>query len=101
MSKLKPRECCPEAEVAFLDEVFLGSTAILNNLLTLINERRFRRGHTEVQCPLRVAVGASNDLPEDEALAAFADRFLLRFFVQPVPDALLESARRRLGTGTR
>jgi MoxR-like ATPase len=80
----------PEAEVAFLDEVFLGSTAILNTLLGLLNERVFRRGHTRMHCPLRVCVGASNALPEDEALAAFADRFLARTFVEPVPDTRLE-----------
>jgi MoxR-like ATPase len=80
----------PEAEVAFLDEVFLGSTAILNTLLTILNERRFRRGHTSVACPLRVCVGASNTIPEDPALAAFADRFLVRIFVEPVSDARLE-----------
>ncbi|MBZ0113116.1 MAG: AAA family ATPase [Thermoanaerobaculia bacterium] len=80
----------PEAEVAFLDEVFLGSTAILNNLLTLINERVYRRGHTVVNCPLRVAVGASNALPDDRALDAFADRFLLRLFLDPIGDSLLE-----------
>ncbi|NNC16053.1 AAA family ATPase [Corallococcus exiguus] len=80
----------PEAEVAFLDEVFLGSTAILNTLLGLLNERTFRRGHTRMQCPLRVCVGASNALPEDDALAAFADRFLARIFVEPVPDPRLE-----------
>ncbi|MFP2900849.1 AAA family ATPase, partial [Corallococcus sp. 4LFB] len=80
----------PEAEVAFLDEVFLGSTAILNTLLGLLNERTFRRGHTRIQCPLRVCVGASNALPEDDALAAFADRFLARIFVEPVPDPRLE-----------
>jgi MoxR-like ATPase len=80
----------PEAEVAFLDEVFLGSTAILNTLLGLLNERTFRRGHTRMQCPLRVCVGASNGLPEDESLAAFADRFLTRIFVEPVPDPRLE-----------
>lgn len=81
----------PEAEVAFLDEVFLGSTAILNTLLGVLNERRFRRGHTQIQCPLRVAVGAANGLPEDEALAAFADRFLLHLFLEPVPDHHLEA----------
>jgi MoxR-like ATPase len=80
----------PEAEIAFLDEVFLGSTAILNTLLGVLNERRFRRGHTTLTCPLRVCVGASNKLPEDEHLAAFADRFLVRVFVQPVGDARLE-----------
>ncbi|WP_394847017.1 AAA family ATPase [Pendulispora brunnea] len=80
----------PEAEIAFLDEVFLGSTAILNTLLSLLNERTFRRGHTLLDCPLRVCVGASNRLPEDEQLAAFADRFLVRVFVEPIGDAGLE-----------
>ncbi|MET1077280.1 MAG: AAA family ATPase [Pseudomonas sp.] len=81
----------PEADIAFLDEVFLGSTAILNSLLGVLNERRFRRGHTQIECPLRVCVGAANGLPEDEALAAFADRFLLHLFVDPVPDHQLEA----------
>jgi MoxR-like ATPase len=80
----------PEAELAFLDEVFKGSTAILNTLLGILNERIFRRGHTAVRCPLRVCVGASNALPEDESLAAFADRFLVRVFVDPIPDPRLE-----------
>jgi MoxR-like ATPase len=80
----------PEAEVAFLDEIFQGSTAILNTLLGVLNERIFRRGHTRVNCPLRVCVGASNALPEDDALAAFADRFLIRAFVEPIPDPMLE-----------
>lgn len=80
----------PEAEIAFLDEVFLGSTAILNTLLALLNERTFRRGHTTLRCPLRVCVGAANRLPEDEQLAAFADRFLVRAFVEPIADSGLE-----------
>lgn len=80
----------PEAEVAFLDEIFQGSTAILNTLLGILNEREFRRGHTRMHCPLRVCVGASNALPEDESLAAFADRFLVRIFVEPVADPMLE-----------
>ncbi|MBY4707616.1 AAA family ATPase [Ralstonia insidiosa] len=81
----------PEAEIVFLDEVFLGSTAILNTLLGVLNERRFRRGHTQIDCPLRVCVGAANGLPDDESLAAFGDRFLLHLFVQPVPDHQLEA----------
>jgi MoxR-like ATPase len=80
----------PEAEIAFLDEVFLGSTAILNTLLTILNERTFRRGHTMMNCPLRVCVGASNQLPDDEHLAALADRFLVRAFVEPIGDTGLE-----------
>ncbi len=80
----------PEAELAFLDEVFLGSTAILNTLLGLLNERMFRRGHTRLKVPLRVCVGASNAIPDDESLAAFADRFLVRAFLEPLPDPRLE-----------
>jgi MoxR-like ATPase len=80
----------PEAQFAFLDEVFRASTAILNTLLGILNERVFRRGHSIIQCPLRVCVGASNALPEDDSLAAFADRFLVRIFVDPVPDPRLE-----------
>lgn len=80
----------PDAQVAFLDEVFLGSTAVLNTLLGLLNERIFRRGSTVKHSDLRVCVGACNHLPDDPALAAFADRFLARLFVEPVADARLE-----------
>lgn len=81
----------PEADVAFLDEVFLGSTAILNTLLGVLNERMFRRGHTALRCPLRVCVGATNALPDDPLLAAFADRFLVHVFLEPTADPQLES----------
>ena len=80
----------PEAEFAFLDEVFRGSTAILNTLLGILNERVFRRGHSVRACPLRVCVGASNSVPDDDSLAAFADRFLVRIFVDPIPDPRIE-----------
>ena len=80
----------PEAELAFLDEIFLGSTAILNTLLGLLNERRYRRGHFETQVPLRSCVGATNQLPDDPMLQAFADRFLITLFVEPIGDHALE-----------
>lgn len=85
----------PEAEVAFLDEIFLGSTAILNSLLKILNERTYRRGQFSMAAPLLTCVAASNALPEDPALAAFADRFLITMFVDPVNEgdlpALLEA----------
>ena len=80
----------PEAHIAFIDEVFLGSTAILNTLLGILNERVFRRGSTVVNVPLRLCVGASNTMPTDPSLAAFADRFLVRMFLEPIDDALME-----------
>ena len=77
----------PTAQVAFLDEVFKANSAILNALLTLLNEREFDNGAGRVRVPLVSVVGATNEVPEDESLQAFHDRFLLRVPVQPVGDA--------------
>ena len=68
----------PEAEVVFLDELFNANNGILNNLLTVLNERVFRRGAETHRLPLISLFSASNHLPEDEALHALFDRFLLR-----------------------
>ena len=68
----------PEAEVVFLDEVFKSNSAILNSLLTLLNERRYTSGGQVLECPLISVFGASNEVPSDESLAALYDRFLLR-----------------------
>ncbi len=80
----------PEADIAFLDEIFLGSTAILNTLLGILNERQYRRGHFNVKVPLRCCIAASNRLPDDSSLQAFADRFLLTHFIEPVSDHALD-----------
>ncbi|MCY7307962.1 MAG: AAA family ATPase, partial [Rhodoferax sp.] len=76
----------PTAQIAFLDEVFKANSAILNALLTLLNEREFDNGSGRVKVPLISVVGATNDMPDDEALQAFCDRFLLRVPVEPVQD---------------
>lgn len=68
----------PEAEVVFLDEIFKSNSAILNSLLTLINERRFTNGPEVHQVPLISLFAASNEVPNDENLSAMFDRFLLR-----------------------
>ena len=68
----------PEAEIVFLDEVFKSNSAILNALLTLLNERRFTSGGQVSKCPLLSAFGASNEVPGDETLTAIYDRFILR-----------------------
>lgn len=69
----------PEAEVAFVDEVFKASSAILNTLLTVANERVFHNGGVPVACPLVSLFAASNELPEGQELEALFDRFLIRF----------------------
>jgi MoxR-like ATPase len=42
----------PDASVAFVDEIFKANSAILNTLLTLLNERLFDNGSVRVPVPL-------------------------------------------------
>ena len=68
----------PQAEIAFLDEIFKSNSAILNSLLHVINERKFSNGPVVMDVPLISLFAASNEVPNDENLAAMFDRFLLR-----------------------
>lgn len=76
----------PEADFVFLDELLNANSAILNSLLLVLNERVFRRGRETRALPTLMVVGASNHLPEDEALGALFDRFLIRVTCDNVPD---------------
>lgn len=72
----------PEANVAFLDEIFKCNSAVLNGTLSVMEERLFFNNGAPIQVPLDMAVGASNELPEDrEELGALWDRFILRYVV--------------------
>jgi len=71
----------PTASVAFLDEIFKANSAILNSLLTVLNERKFDNGTQRQTVPLISAIGASNELPEGQELDALYDRFLVRLEV--------------------
>jgi MoxR-like ATPase len=76
----------PQAQIVFLDEVFQGSSAILNSLLTILNERTFYNGAKRQAVPLICLIGASNNIPDDPSLRAFGDRFVLRLEVNKVED---------------
>jgi MoxR-like ATPase len=80
----------PEASMVFLDEIFNANSAILNSLLTALNERIFRRGKETKKLPALMFIGASNVLPEDESLNALLDRFLIRVQCDYVDTDLLE-----------
>lgn len=75
-----------DADFAMLDEIGKASSAILNSLLTQMNERIYHNGNTVVQTPLQMLVGASNELPDGDELAALYDRFPLRVEVQYLSD---------------
>jgi MoxR-like ATPase len=74
----------PQASIAFIDEVFKANSAILNALLTLLNERKFDNGAGRQDCPLISVIGATNEVPAGEVAEAFFDRFLVRLPVAPV-----------------
>ena len=78
----------PEAEIAFLDEVFKANSAILNALNSILQERILYDGYAEVTVPLWSLFGASNEVPEEAEVEAVYDRFAARHFVRPISDDL-------------
>jgi MoxR-like ATPase len=72
----------PEAELAFVDEVFKAGPAILNTFLSVMQERLFYNDSQPIQCPLVSLIGASNETPADkQELEALWDRFTVRLQV--------------------
>lgn len=78
VSERNPAGKLPVAEIAFLDETFKANSAISNSMLRMMNERRWDQGPV----PLRLLCGASNEMPQDDSLGAFFDRFLVRYKVE-------------------
>jgi MoxR-like ATPase len=78
----------PEADIAFFDEIWKASSAILNTLLTMLEERTYKQGRAVINCPLKMAVAASNEWPgsngDGKETNALFDRFLFRKHVRPI-----------------
>jgi MoxR-like ATPase len=72
------------AHVVFLDEVFKGSSAILNALLSFMSERAFYDRGRRHSVPLQCLFAATNELPDSDELQAIWDRFTLRCRVDNV-----------------
>ncbi len=86
----------PEAEIAFLDEIFNANSAVLNSLLSILQERVLYDGYSEIRVPLWSLIAATNRVPEDPELEALYDRLLFRHYVKPLPEdkwgALLDAS---------
>lgn len=80
------RNKLPEAEIAFIDEIFNANSAILNMFLTIMNERILYDGYNEIKVPLWTMIAASNRVPDEPELQALYDRFLYRHFIKPVSE---------------
>jgi len=76
----------PEAEVAFLDEIFKASSAIRNILLDIILNKRIFSDGTYIQLPMLALYTASNEISTDVEDMAFYDRMTIRDFVTYVGD---------------
>jgi MoxR-like ATPase len=76
----------PTASLVFLDEIFKANSAILNALLTVINERKFYQDGQPVPVALKILFAATNDLPDQAELAALKDRFCLKIACRSVQE---------------
>lgn len=76
----------PTASVVFLDEVFRSNSAILNALLTIINERKFYQDGVPTPVRLKILFAATNEIPDQGELAALKDRFALKVACRSVQE---------------
>src|SRR5208283_4415358 len=81
----------PTARLSFLDEIFKSNSAILNILLTIINEKKFYQDGTPQPVQLRILFAATNEIPEQGELAALKDRFVLKAESLPVQEEHFEA----------
>ncbi len=76
----------PEAEIAFLDEIFKCNEPTLNILLPIINEKIFYNDGNPIDVPLISLFAASNEFPEEDSLMALYDRMIFRMNLGYVSD---------------
>lgn len=81
----------PEAKIGFLDEIFKSNSAILNTLLTILNEKKFYQDGKPTPVPLKILFAAANEIPVHSELDALKDRFILKVRLDKVPEQKWDS----------
>ena len=74
----------PEAEVAYLDEIWKANASVVNMLLWALRDGKFTNGGQAVKMPLVFAIACSNEIPEDSTRRAIYDRLLIREEVKDI-----------------
>ncbi len=74
----------PSAKVVFIDEIFKANSAILNTLLSILNERVFYQDGQEMPVATEIFVAATNKITEHSDLEALRDRFLMKVELKEV-----------------
>lgn len=87
-----------QAKVIYLDDVFNGSSAILNSILAFLNERIFHDRGERKRVAMQCLFAATNQIPESPGLRAILDRFVLRCMVDNV-EAKVEPIEKLLRAG--
>ena len=82
------------SDIIFLDEIFKANSAILNSLLSLLNEHIIYDSMTGQSIPTsnKLVIGASNEIPEEEELRALYDRFPIKIFVKYISTSHIDKA---------
>ncbi len=78
----------PTADIAFIDEIFKGGSAVRNILLDIILNRRYLNGTAYRRLSLLALYAASNEVSTDVEDVAFYDRLLIRDFHRYVEESL-------------
>jgi len=68
----------PTAKIVFLDEIFKSNSAILNTLLTILNERKFYQDGRPEPVAMVMLFAATNTIPEFSEMDALRDRFVFK-----------------------
>jgi len=78
-----------DSHISFIDELYKAPSTLLNSLLGITHSSRsfYQRGRGKLTSPMISMFAASNEFPDNDAVDAFDDRLLFRFWVDEIQDS--------------